>query len=68
MQPHVCTNGKQKVQCNTLNLGYKISLLISTKFRCYPLLFFLFVSFFLNKGELFVIYEREPSGVSPGGV
>jgi hypothetical protein len=24
--------------CNTLNLGYKISFLISTKFRCYPLI------------------------------
>jgi hypothetical protein len=31
--------------CNTLNLGYKISFLISTKFRCYPLLYLLFFYF-----------------------
>jgi hypothetical protein len=34
--------------CNTLNLGYTISSLISTKFRCYlfsPLYIFLFSSF-----------------------
>jgi hypothetical protein len=39
--------------CNTLNLGYKISFLISTKFRCYPLFSLLFFSFFLNSKELF---------------
>jgi hypothetical protein len=38
---------------NTRNLGYKISSLISTKFRCYPLPTFLL---FLNSGELFCIY------------
>jgi predicted aspartyl protease len=31
--------------CNTLNLGYKISFLRSTKFRCYPLFSMLFFSF-----------------------
>jgi hypothetical protein len=31
--------------CNTLNLGYKISFLIFTKFRCYPLFSLLFFSF-----------------------
>jgi hypothetical protein len=40
-------------RCNTLNLGYKISFLIFTKFRCYPLFSLLFFSFFLNSGELF---------------
>jgi hypothetical protein len=26
---------KKEHMCNTLNLGYKISSLVSTKFRCY---------------------------------
>jgi hypothetical protein len=34
--------------CNTLNMGYKISLLILTKFRCYTL-FFLGFYFLLPK-------------------
>jgi hypothetical protein len=54
--------------CNTLNLGgIKISFLVSTKFRCYPLfslIFFLF--FFLNSGELFCfIYIYKSSKIKP---
>jgi hypothetical protein len=37
-----------KVFCNTLNLGYKISFLIFTKFRCYSLLYH-FSSLFFSK-------------------
>jgi hypothetical protein len=33
--------------------GYKISFLISTKFRCYPLFSLSFLFLFLNSGELF---------------
>jgi hypothetical protein len=39
--------------CNTLNLGYKFSFLIFTKFRRYPLSFILLCFFSLNSGELF---------------
>jgi hypothetical protein len=31
--------------CNTLNLGYKISFLISIKFRCYSVISLLSLSF-----------------------
>jgi hypothetical protein len=34
---------------NTLNLGYKISFLISTKFRCYPPIYLLFFFFLFSK-------------------
>jgi hypothetical protein len=53
--------------CNIFNLEYKISFLIYTKFRCYPL-FFLHC-FLLSKivENYFVIYWRKPSEVSPRG-
>jgi hypothetical protein len=47
--------------CNTLNLGYKISSLISTKFRCYLFLslqislLFLFIEFCLFIGEVLLL-------------
>jgi hypothetical protein len=36
--------------------GYKISFLISTKFRFYPLFFLLFFYFFLNSEEFVLFY------------
>jgi hypothetical protein len=44
--PRTCSLAER--DCNTMNLGYKISSLISTKFRCYlsyplSIFFFLFI-------------------------
>jgi hypothetical protein len=36
--------------------GYKISFLISTKFRCYPLFYLFFLFFSLNSGDYFILY------------
>jgi hypothetical protein len=40
--------GKGGRGCNTLNLGYKIYFLISTKFRCYSLISSISFIFFLK--------------------
>jgi hypothetical protein len=54
--------------CNTLNLGYKISFLISTKFKCYPLYFLLFYSFSKIVDNYFCfILMCKPSKVNPSG-
>jgi hypothetical protein len=47
--------------------GYKISFLISTKFRCYTLSSSLSFLFFLKRENYFVLYYRKPSGMSPRG-